>query len=394
MPAWAADLVVALLVVGSAFAPSERAAVFSFDPLRLGLCLAAALVLPLRRRWPRATVAAVLGLAAVGFLLGAANPTTLLPTAIAVFGLATRVDRRTTVITALVSVGVITVVAVVAFWGGGYLDFQLVQILTVIGFAAAAGDGLKARRAYVQAIVDRAERAERTRESEAMRRVAEERLRIARDLHDTVAHQIAVINLQAGAASAALAGARADDAEASLATIRAAAREVLADIGGLLTMLRTEGDGAAESGSLSRLDDLVGRFRSGGIDVTVRVEGSLDAVPPAVDRVAAQVISEALTNAHKHGAEGRAHLLVRVDPDELAIVVTNPVDEVALDARGTGHGLLGVRERVAAVHGRVEAATEAGSVFVLRMAIPLDGDGGGDGRGGDGRGHGDAESAP
>jgi signal transduction histidine kinase len=150
-------------------------------------------------------------------------------------------------------------------------------------------------------------------------------------------------------------------------------------------MLRADSDDASQDApstapqpGLDRLDELIGLFAESGLDVTTRVEGDLGRLPEAVDRVAYRVIQEALTNAHKHGSEHRAHLLVDVATDAARIVVTNPIDGGA-PARGEqgvpddrgGHGLLGIRERVASVRGTVETGPSAAG-YRLIATLPLE----------------------
>jgi signal transduction histidine kinase len=163
----------------------------------------------------------------------------------------------------------------------------------------------------------------------------------------------------------------------------------LGEIGDLLELLRADSDdpstdtsSTAPQPGLDRLEDLIGRFAESGLDVTLRVEGDLGRLPEAVDRVAYRVIQEALTNAHKHGIEHRAHLLVEIAADAARIVVTNPIDGAA-PAGGerrstsdrTGHGLLGIRERVATVRGTVEAGpSAAGYRLFATLPIPVDDD--------------------
>jgi signal transduction histidine kinase len=318
---------------------------------------------------------------------GAGAAGLVVASAIAMFAVAVRNDRRTTVVVAAVAavavVGLSLLSAIV-----GLFDPRDLQFAVTIGFAAAAGDAARSHRAYIEAITERAVRAEETRESEARRRVAEDRLRIARDLHDTVAHQISVISLNAGVASSALES-RPEAARDALATIRSASRTVLGEIGDLLELLRAESDDPSTDASrtapqpgLDRLEELMGRFAESGLDVTLRVEGDPGRLPEAVDRVAYRVIQEALTNAHKHGIEHRAHLLIEVAADDARIVVTNPIDGGA-PARGErragndrgGHGLLGIRERVASVRGTVEAGpSAAGYRLTATLPIPDDDD--------------------
>ena len=329
-PAWVGDLVAVVFVLAAALAPYPGSPMQTGNAVGLIAGAAAALAMPLRRRWPIPVLIACIALFGVAAFSGVMRRALVVASAIAMFAVAVRNDRRTTLIVAVIAaVAVVTLSLLSAI--GGVFDPRVIQFAVTIAFAAAAGDAARSHRAYIEAITERAERAEETRESEARRRVAEDRLRIARDLHDTVAHQISVISLNAGVASSALES-RPEAARDALATIRSAARTVLGEIGDLLEVLRAESDDApstAPQPGLDRLDELVGRFADSGLDVTVRVEGDVGRLPEAVDRVAYRVIQEALTNAHKHGSEHRAHLLVEVTTDAARIVVTNPIEQCA-----------------------------------------------------------------
>lgn len=298
---------------------------------------------------------------------------------VVVFSVARHTDRRTAVIVAAVAavtVGVAGAAFLPAEWG---TVRPFVQVIAMVGFAAAAGDASRSRRAFIDTITERARRAEETKESEARRRVAEERLAIARDLHDVVAHQIAVINLHAGVASSAL-RARPDDAERSLVTIREAARTVLGEIGGLLSVLRTSDPpadspaaGLAPVPGLAELDRLVADFARGGLRVDVRTVGTPFDLPESVDLVAYRVIQEGLTNAQKHGSDASALLQVEYAPALLDVTVTNTVvaKPGASRSRPAGHGLTGARERVAAVHGTLDTSFGPGPVHRLTARLPL-----------------------
>lgn len=381
-PAWVGDLIAIVFVLAAALAPYPGSPMQTGSAVGLIAGVAAALVMPLRRRWPIPVLIACIALFGVVAFSGVGAAALVVASAIAMFAVAVRNDRRTTLIVAIISAVAVVAVSLLSAIGGVF-DPRDIQFAVTIGFAAAAGDAVRSHRAYIDAITERAVRAEETREAEARRRVAEDRLRIARDLHDTVAHQISVISLNAGVASSALES-RPETARDALATIRSAARTVLGEIGDLLEMLRADSDDAPDATStapqpgLDRLDELIGRFAESGLDVTVRVEGDLKRLPEAVDRVAYRVIQEALTNAHKHGSEHRAHLLIEVTTDAARIVVTNPVADVAAarDEQRTqegraGHGLLGIRERVASVRGTVESGPSAVG-YRLEATLPTE----------------------
>lgn len=347
------------------------------NPLAVIVVVAPAFFLPLRRRWPVSVLALVVVCYGVAALTGTLSPGTVLAAAIAMFGVATHATRRTTFVVAGLTVLAIVFLSLLAAISS-VTDPRIIQFAIFVAFAAAAGDAGRSRREYIIAITERAERAEQTRDAEASRRVAEERLKIARDLHDAVAHQISVISLNAGVASSAL-ETRPEKAKAALGTIRSASRTVLGEIGNLLEVLRaedSEGVTAPQLG-LAHLDDLVAQFAADGLDVKVRLEGDPGEVTGAVDLVAYRVIHEGLTNAHKHGAEHRAHVLIEVREDQVLIVVTNPVLPPAdsqqgrgVTSAGGGHGLLGIRERVSAVRGAVEAGPMPGG-FRIAATLPL-----------------------
>ncbi len=379
-PAWVGDVVAALFVVAGAFVPFPAHEFRADSPLVVVVALLPAVLLPLRRRWPLSILAACLACYGVAALLGTIAPGVVLAAAIAMFGVATRSTRRRTLIVTAVAVPAILSLSMLAAIGNVF-DPRTFQFAFVLGFAAAAGDATRSRREYIREMTERALRAEQTRESEALRQVTEERLRIARDLHDAVAHQISVISLNAGVASTSL-ETRPEKTREALASIRRASRAVLAEIGDLLEMLRSVEGGEGEASvrppqpGLDQLDDLIARFHETGLEVGVRREGDLAAVPLPVQRIAYRVVQEGLTNAHKHGAMHRAHILFEVRPDALLVVVTNPVrgEEPAADADArAGHGLTGLRERVAAVRGSVQAGATPGG-YRLAATLPLGND--------------------
>lgn len=372
MPAWAGDLIAAALIVTAAFAPFPGEEFQPDNWAATVLVILPAVVLPFRRRWPLSVLIVCLVLYGTAAWIGLLSPGIGLSVAIAMFGVANRSTRRATVLIGGLTVLVVFVLSIPAA-PGSVFDPRVFQFVFAVAFASAAGDGARSRRAYIAAITERAERAEQTRDAEARRRVTEERLRLARDLHDAVAHQIAVISLNAGVASSAL---RDDPARAAtaLGTIRGAARTVLGEIGSLLTMLRADdpADGVpAPQYGLEQLPDLLDQFRSTGLEVNTRIDGATAHVTGAVGLVAYRVIQEALTNAHKHGTEHRAHLLLEVGPDNLRIVVTNPAgDQPSAPLTGTGVGLIGLRERVASVRGTVEAGPILGG-WKITATLPL-----------------------
>ncbi len=367
-PAWVGHVVASAAVVGAGPLPVSEGTDPEWRGDVVAVTLVAAALLLLRRRLPVSTVAAMVGLVWLSVPLGLFNPGVVLAAAIAAFTASRLLTRRRglwVVLPAAVLVGAAGGVAV----GRGLMQFVLLILLF-----GALGDLFRVQGEKFQAITERAERAEATREALAHQRVAEDRLAIARDLHDAVAHQIAVINLHAGVATSALRE-RPDDAAHSLAVIRGASRTVLAQIGDLLATLRDPGSSGTGPVSLAQLDDILREFRGHGLDVTVRRLGEARELPAAVDVVALRVIQEALTNAHKHGTEHRAHVVVQYVLGRLHITVTNPIPAQpapTADDAGAGHGLVGARERVESVRGTLRYGRTGLSSWQLDVDLPTD----------------------
>lgn len=385
LPEWLRDSILVLVVLGPSFARTDFSGNITSSPAAAFLVAISAGTVLLRRRAPLAgasvaVVACMLGLAVDGPIVAH-----LIAVLIGVFAVARRRTRRTSLIFSGATV-LLLAATMLAFLDSSWHDARaMLQLAAFVGFATAAGDANRSHVAYIRSITERARRAEETKESEALRRVAEERLRIARDLHDLLAHQIAVINLHSSVASQALPD-RPADAEKSLATIRAAARSVLGEIGGLLSVLRDTDAGGLSTAPVAGLADLEAMlidFERSGLQVDHRVAGTPRPLPGAVDIVAFRVVQEALTNSHKHGADHTAMLHLDYQPEGLEITVTNTVaappragSEAAGSTTGTatgaGHGLLGARERVGSVAGRLTAARGPGPVFRFTAWLPTE----------------------
>jgi signal transduction histidine kinase len=232
-----------------------------------------------------------------------------------------------------------------------------------------AGDRTRLRRERMAELEERARTAEREAERERRLAAAEERMRIARDLHDSAGHAISVILVQAGAARLLQerdpAGAR-----AALETVEEVARDTLGEIDQLVSALREDGaTGEVEPPpGLAALDALAERSRASGLDVTVTVEGSRRPLSPAVDQAAYRILQEALTNAAWHG-RGSADVAIEFAPSSLEIAVTNPATLDAPARDGGGHGIVGMRERAQLLGGTLEAGAENGS-FRVRARLP------------------------
>jgi signal transduction histidine kinase len=381
LPEWLRDTVLVLVVLGPSFARTDFSGNVISSPAAAILMLVSAGSVLLRRRAPLVGASAAVGACLLGLAVAGPIIAHLVAVLIGVFAVARRTTRRTSLIfsgaTVLLLAG-----ATLLFLDSSWHDARaMLQLAAFVGFATAAGDANRSHAAYIHSITERARRAEETKESEALRRVAEERLRIARDLHDLLAHQIAVINLHSSVASQALPD-RPADAETSLVTIRKAARTVLGEIGGLLSVLRATDAGGlstAPVAGLADLEPLLLDFERSGLLVENRVAGTPRPLSGAVDMVAFRVTQEALTNAHKHGADHTALLHLDYQDAGLEITVTNTVaaqpragTAAAETAAGAGHGLLGARERVGSVGGRLTAARGPGPVYRFTAWLPTE----------------------
>lgn len=364
------DVLAVLAVLGTAIANVAEEHVD--DPLVIALWLVPGLLVCARHRFPIATLVTLLVLAVAGFVVaqGVEQP---LPVGIGI-DLATIVsgdDRRRSAVCVAA-----TTVATVPLMIDGAGEPPLTDVLRGLGFLAifvAVGEVTRAHRHTLRALSERAAAAELRATAEAERATAQERVRIARDLHDVVAHQITVINLNAGVAAAHLER-RPARAREALASINTASGRVLTDISALLTALRepvtTVGADTAVPG-LATIDRLVSSFTGAGLHVTVADSTDGARLEPAVDVVAYRVLQEGLTNAHRHGDDGTAEVTLDADDETLRIVVRNPVDDTSRRS-GTGHGLLGLRERVATVRGHV-LAERLGPTSTLEAHLPLRG---------------------
>jgi signal transduction histidine kinase len=249
-------------------------------------------------------------------------------------------------------------------------------IVLPAGFAIAwlAGYALRQRGNEAEAAEARARLAESEREAAARVAVAEERARIARELHDVVAHAVSVMTLQVGAVRHSLPGDFAEDKDA-LRGVETTGRTALTEMRRLLGALRLDGEDAelAPGPGLDSLDPLLDEFRRAGLPVRLDVGGEPVALPRTLDLSAYRIVQEGLTNALKHAQASHADVMLRYTPKELRIDVRD-------DGRGTapsdglGHGLVGVRERVKIYGGDMTAGATRGGGFLLSTRLPLDGD--------------------
>lgn len=263
---------------------------------------------------------------------------------------------------------------------GPFNDIDDIDETSVFGIVcgtagiAALGVAIRSQRQYIEAISQRAIHAEESREAEARQKVSEERLRIARDLHDSVAHHISVISVYTGLARTSLSTTD-TRAESALASAQEAARSVLAELQHIVHILRDpEHDGVnprQPAPDFRSIEDLVLSFEETGLDVDFHTHGCPESISTATGLVAYRIVQEALTNAHKHG-DGQATVEIACADPSITILVTNAVgnsNDSAGRRRGTGHGLIGMKERVRMIDGSLVHTLENGT-FTLRAELP------------------------
>jgi signal transduction histidine kinase len=251
---------------------------------------------------------------------------------------------------------------------------EMLFIPLLFGIAWLAGFALHTRVEQADAAEARAAQAERERESAARVAVAEERARIARELHDIVAHAVSVMVLQVGAVRHKLPPELEEDAEA-LRGVEGAGRAALAEMRRLLGAMRSDGDDLelAPQPGLDGLQSLVAEVERAGLPVGLHVEGEWVQLPRAIDLSAYRIVQEGLTNALKHAHASRADVTVRYEADQVRLEVRDDGDG-GPKGNGSGYGLVGVRERVKIYGGEMTAGPADGGGFVLSARLPLGGD--------------------
>ena len=257
----------------------------------------------------------------------------------------------------------------------GHLTAELVFVPVNFGISWAAGFALRERAEKAEAAEMRATQAEREREAAARVAVAEERARIARELHDIVAHAVSVMVLQVGAVRHKLPDGLAEDRDA-LKDVERAGRTALAEMRRLLAAIRPDGDKAelVPQPGLDGLDSLLQQIGRAGLPVELHVDGKPFPLPRGIELSAYRIVQEGLTNALKHARATDADVTVRYWPDELEIEVRDN-GQGSATSDGLGHGLVGVRERVKIYGGEMTAGAASGGGFVLSTRLPISGDG-------------------
>jgi signal transduction histidine kinase len=346
-----------------------------FSSAERAVAAAAGLVLTLSLAWRRLAPLAVLALALATSVLANfvavldAATTPAIALVVAVYSVGAHTER---VRGAVGGLGVAALIA--ANVAGQFSLGDLLFIATIVGGAWLAGRAMRYRRERERALERLTVDLEREREEKARAAVAEERVRIARELHDVVAHAISVIVLQARGGRRSLATDPEETREA-LDTIEATGSEALAEMRRLLGMLRRDDEeiALAPQPSLRYLDALAAQVGEAGLPVDLAVEGEPIELPPGVDLSAYRIVQEALTNALKHAGPATARVVVRYRENDLELEIAD-TGAGASASDGEGHGLAGMRERVSLYGGKIEAGPRDGGGFAVRARVPLDPD--------------------
>ena len=329
----------------------------------------------LRHRAPVLTLAST---TACGMLVAPLDllqtPLIVAPAVISSYVLAVRLDRRVTA-AALATSAALLVASTALFGNLSWQDGSRLAVVAAFPLVAGVlGHSTQNRRAYLAAVEERAHRAEESRDSEAQRRVAEERLRIARELHDVVAHQITLASAQATVA-AHLFDTRPEQTRKNLDQLIETTGNALDDLRATVGLLRQDDDTTEPvepAPGLSRLPTLLESFGRAGLDVALHEEGDARALPPGVDLTAYRIIQEALTNVTKHAGTGTARVALAWSRDRMRITIDDDgTTAAAAPGRAPGYGLMGMRERATAVGGTLSAGRRADGGFRVSAELPL-----------------------
>ena len=335
----------------------------SLDLLGYALLVAGGLALAARRRAPIA-VLVVTGLCAVGYQ-AAGFDVPVVAYLFAVYGAVRAGHRVITVVASVVMLAALPLAAMAAGLhdtGEAFAQARGALELAWLIAAGAAGEALRQAER-------RADEAERTREETARRRANEERLHIARELHDSLTHQISVIKVQAEVA-VHLARKRGEPVPEALLAIREAGREATRELRATLEALRD--DDKTPPQGIDHVPELVQRARTAGLDATLTIEGHRNDVPVAVDRTAYRIVQESLTNITRHAAAATASIRIDYRPHTLVIRVDDDGNARPDTAPVPGVGLLGMRERVTALGGHLRAEPRSEGGFTVQAELPVD----------------------
>jgi len=349
-----------------------RASVASFAvPDGISVLLVALGTLPfaLRRKFPLAVLVVLAAAAAALSGLGRSPLPVDVTLGITAYAVAIRGPRRVAVPALIAAEAMLVAGAAIAIGrdvAGAYVT--VAALLTGAGWFA--GDSERYRRQYDQVVAAEADRQRQAEFERSRQAVREERVRIAREIHDVVAHSLTVMTVQAGVARRV----KPQEASAALESIETTGRVAQGELRLILGLLRDddqEEPGLAPAPTLSGLPALVDEARAAGMGAELRVSGTKPAISPALELSLYRVIQEALTNTVKHAAGARATIDLAYSPVDIRIEIANDAPPRPGHAAGPGHGLLGMRERVSAFGGTLTAGPADGGGFLVRVRVPV-----------------------
>jgi len=343
------------------------------------LTVLAALLVAGRHRWPLSAFAGTLALAVLVIGLASPSGAISLPVVIVVFTLAQIEGRRRAVVLALTA-GLALALARGFLQYRGWSDARTALEPALALAALFLGWAVSSRRAYIAEIEARAAQVELTHEEEARRQVDAERLRIARELHDVLAHSIATINVQAGVAAHVLPE-HPEHAAQALRTIKATSKEALRELRGILGLLREadEVELREPAPGLSQLDRLIDATSHAGVPTHLAIAGERRPLPATVDLAAYRIVQESLTNVLRHAGGASAVVAIAYADDEMTVSVDDDGrgpegGSPATNGHGPkahGHGILGMRERAHAIGGELEAGPREHGGFRVHARLPV-----------------------
>jgi signal transduction histidine kinase len=368
-PRWVIDwapvaLVPPVLVLDAVVSHSGK----PLTPENVACAVLVCVPLAVRRRLSVASLVALViaGVVLAMWLLHPGNTIVLVPM-VAVYELARRFDRRQTLWIAVICVPGVLAGVLPFSTGLSHTASLVARNLALCLFSVAAGDSVRSRQ-------EATERAADLREEETLRRVADERLRIAHEIHDVVAHGMTAINVQAGVA-AHLLERRPDQAHRALRDIKRVSGEALAELRGTLEVLRApHGDPRPAplmpAGSLEDLEILLDGVRAAGVTTELRVE-AVGELPAAVHHATYRIVQEAVTNVARHSGAAHARVSVCRRDGAVLIEVSDDGNGAGGGADGSGNGLRGMRERARALGGTFAAGEDPGGGFTVRARVPV-----------------------
>jgi len=365
-------LVAAGFVVGSALLASAP----TLGPLGYGLLIAGAAALLVRRRHAMLALVGTVVPAFAYDLLNYPGGLCTIAVGVALYSVADAGHRRAGVAAIVAVVGGFLAIGVVL--GRGHV-IDLITALWFAGWLVASlvlGETMRSRRAYLEEVEQRAVEAERSREEEAHRRAGEERIRIARELHDVLAHRISMISVQSGV-GAHLLDRDPDQARSALLAVNRASKEALQELRATLGLLRQVDDPESRSPApgLAQLEGVMASTTAAGVDVRLEVSGKARDLPTGIDLAAYRIIQESLTNVIRHARAATARIAITYGRSDVVIQIDDDghgFDEPGGLATG-GNGLLGMRERATALGGELDAGPLAAGGYRVRARLPLDG---------------------